>query len=71
MRQRRAEFLVRRRDRGTGLFPGLLRTAHADRNLQRALKQPLDDQAGQSADHRQIRDQRRQVRAKRTDDVVR
>ena len=68
--QRVLEFLVRPRDRRTGLFPGLLRTAHADRNLQHALQQPLHDQAWQPADDRQIRDQGRELRAKLADDLV-
>ena len=67
----RLEFLIRPRDRGTGLFPGLLRTAHADRNLQRGFQQPLHDQARQPAHDRQIRNQRRELRAKLTGDLVR
>ena len=71
VRQNVLEFLIRPRDRGTGLFPCLLRTAHADRNLQRGVQQPLHHQAWQPAHDRQIRDQRRELRAELADDLVR
>ena len=61
--QGRLEFLVRRADGGTGLFPGLLRAPQTDRDLQRAFEEPLDDQTRQPAHDRQIRNQGRELRA--------
>lgn len=69
LRQRAFEFLARRGDGRTRLFPRVLRTALADRNLQRAFEQPLHDQARQATDDRQIGNQRRELRSKLTLDV--
>ncbi len=69
--QGRVQFGIRRRDRGTRLFPRVLRTALTDRDLQRAFEQPLHDQARQATDNRQIGNQRRELRAKLTLDVRR
>jgi hypothetical protein len=46
-----------------GLLPGGLRTAQTDRDLEGACEEALDHQAGHAADHRQIRNQCRQLRA--------
>ena len=58
------EFLVGPDHGGTCLFPGMLGTAHADRYLERAFKHALHDQARHPADHREIRNQRRELRTK-------
>ena len=42
----------------------MLGTAHADRYLERAFKHALHDQARHPADHREIRNQRRELRTK-------
>ena len=69
--QGRLEFLVRRADGGTGLFPGLLRAPQTDRDLQRAFEEALDDQARQPAHDRQIRNQGRELRSELPRDLVR
>ena len=57
VRQRLSQLLIRRRHSGTRLFPRVLRTSQAERNLQDVCEQPLHDQARQAADDRQIRNQ--------------
>jgi hypothetical protein len=69
--QRRFKFDIRRRDRRTRFFPCVLSTPQADRDLQRALKEPLHDQAGQAAHDSQIRNQGDQLRTKLPNDVLR
>ena len=63
VRQRLSQLLIRRRHSGTRLFPRVLRTSQAERNLQDVCEQPLHDQARQAADDRQIRNQRGELRA--------
>lgn len=50
VRQRVHEVFIGRCDGRTRLFPCLLRTSHADRNLQRAFEQALHNQAQQGSD---------------------
>ena len=70
MRQRVLQFLIRRRDRRTRLFPGVLRTADADRNLQRAFEQALHDQPRQATHDGQVRNERGELRPKLAGQIV-
>jgi len=69
-RQRVLQFLIRRGDRRTRLFPRLLRTPDADRNLQRAFEQALHDQARQATHDGEIRNQRGELRSELADEFV-
>ena len=61
--QRLLEFLARRRDGVTRFFPRRLRTAQTDRDVQGVFQQRLHQPARHPTDHRQVRDQRRELRA--------
>ncbi len=64
VRQRVLQFLVRRRHGRTRLFPRVLRTPHADRNLQRVFEQALHHQAWQATHDGEIRNQGAELRPK-------
>ena len=68
--QGHGEFGVRRGDGWTRFFPGMLSAAQTDRNLQRTLEEPLHDQAGQPTDHRQVGNQRGELRPKLPDRII-
>jgi len=64
------QFLIGRRHRGTRLFPRVLRTPQADRNLQGAFEQALHDQARQTTHDGEIGNQRGELRTKLTGALV-
>lgn len=63
LRQRAGEFGVGARDRGAGFFPGGVRAAQTDRDLQGPLEEPLHHEPWHPTDDRQIRDHRGELRA--------
>lgn len=71
LRQHLLRFLIGRRNTGTDFFPCLLRTAETQRDLQGAVEESLHDEPWQPADDRQIRDQRRELAAKLTGEILR
>ena len=70
MRQRVFQRLARGGDRVAGFFPGRVRAAQTDRNVQRPFQQPLDHPARQATDDGQIGDQRRELRPTLALDLV-
>ena len=64
------EFLARPGDGGTRFFPGLLGTAHADRNLERPFEQAPHDEARQATHDRQVCNQGGQLRSELPLDLV-
>ena len=66
----RFQFPIRFGDGDTGVFPGVLGTPQTDRDLQGALEQPRHHQPRHSAHHREIRNQRGQVRPELAHGVV-
>ena len=64
------QFGTGRRDGRARLFPRLLRAPQADRDLQRACEEPLHDEARHTTDHRQIGNQRRELRPELAGDVL-
>ena len=70
VRQRRFEFRIRGGDGRTGFFPRGLRAAQTHRNLQSAFQDALHDEARHSTDHRQIGNQRGELRTELTHDLV-
>lgn len=70
LRQCRFELGVGRRDRRTGFFPRGARAAQTDRDLQGPGEKALHHQSRHAADHRQVRNQRGELRAELAHDLV-